>query len=46
MRLTRLFSELKRRRVLRVAGVYAVAAWLLMQISDVIFPALRLPERR
>ena len=36
--------ELKRRNVFRVAIVYAVVSWLLMQIGDVMFPALRLPE--
>ena len=39
-----LFHELKRRNVFRVAIVYAVVSWLLMQIGDVMFPALRLPD--
>jgi hypothetical protein len=38
------FNELKRRNVFRVAAVYAVISWLLMQVGDVMFPALRLPE--
>lgn len=37
-------QELKRRNVFRVAIIYIVASWLLMQIGDVMFPALRLPE--
>jgi len=37
-------QELKRRNVFRVAVVYIVASWMLMQIGDVMFPALRLPE--
>lgn len=37
------FAELKRRRIFRVAGGYLVAAWLLLQVADVVFPALRLP---
>jgi len=37
-------QELKRRNVFRVTVVYIVASWLLMQIGDVMFPALRLPE--
>ena len=37
-------QELKRRNVFRVAAVYIVVSWLLMQIGDVMFPALRLPN--
>ena len=36
--------ELRRRKVLRVALVYAAAGWGLAQIADVVFPALMLPE--
>ena len=39
-----LFEELKRRKVIRVALVYIVASWLMMQVADVMFPALQLPE--
>jgi len=39
-----LFSELKRRNVVRVAVAYLVFGWLVLQIGDVLFPALRLPE--
>ena len=39
-----LFEELKRRKVFRVAGTYAVVAWILMQIGEVTFPALNIPE--
>ena len=38
------FTELKRRNVLRVAIAYAVVAWLLLQVSDTLVPALHLPE--
>jgi TolB-like protein/Tfp pilus assembly protein PilF len=38
------FKELKRRNVFRVAVIYIVISWLLMQIGDVMFPALRLPD--
>ena len=38
-----LLAELKRRRVFRVAGAYLVGAWLVLQVGDVVFPALRLP---
>jgi len=32
------FGELKRRHVYRVAVVYAVVAWLLIQIATQVFP--------
>jgi adenylate cyclase len=38
------FNELKRRNVFRVAGAYAVVAWLLIEVSDTIFPRIGLPE--
>lgn len=38
------FAELKRRNVFRVAASYAVVAWLLVEISDTIFPRLTLPD--
>ncbi|MEO0436945.1 MAG: adenylyl cyclase, partial [Pseudomonadota bacterium] len=37
------FSELKRRNVFRVAGVYAVVGWLLVQVSASIEEAIGLP---
>ena len=33
-----LFKELKRRNVLRIAAAYVVAAWLLIQVAETIFP--------
>jgi len=36
-------SELKRRNVFKVAAAYAVVSWLLLQIADVLLPALQLP---
>ncbi|HRP34894.1 MAG TPA: tetratricopeptide repeat protein [Gammaproteobacteria bacterium] len=41
---TSLWAELKRRNVVRVAAAYAVIAWLLIEVSDTIFPRLGLPE--
>jgi len=41
----RLFRELRRRRVFRTAALYIVGAWLVMQVADVIFPAMEIPER-
>ena len=32
------FHELKRRNVLRVSAAYLVAAWLLIQVAETIFP--------
>jgi TolB-like protein/lipoprotein NlpI len=39
-----LFKELKRRNVIRVAIAYAVAAWLLIEITATTFPILKLPD--
>ncbi|MDQ8188044.1 hypothetical protein [Pelagicoccus sp. SDUM812002] len=39
------FAELKRRKVVRVAITYAIAAWLLMQVTAVVFPQFGLPLR-
>jgi adenylate cyclase len=41
--MSRLLAELRRRRVFRVAGGYAVVAWLVMQIAETTFPYLGLP---
>lgn len=38
------FKELRRRNVFRVGAAYLVAAWLLLQIVDVIGPILGLPD--
>ena len=37
-------QELRRRNVVRVAIAYVLVAWVLLQIADVLFPALGLPE--
>ena len=39
-----LFTELKRRNVFRVGAAYLVVAWLLIEVSDTVFPRLNLPE--
>jgi hypothetical protein len=39
-----LLTELKQRKVLRVAATYAVIGWLLIQVSATVGPALNLPE--
>ena len=38
------FAELKRRNVFKVGIAYAIVAWLLLQVSDMLVPALYLPE--
>lgn len=40
----KLWQELRRRRVFRLAGLYIVGAWLVIQVADVSFPAWGLPE--
>jgi TolB-like protein len=39
-----LFNELKRRNVFRVAVVYLITSWLLIQLADILVPMLTLPE--
>ena len=39
-----LLAELKRRKVLRVAAAYGAAAFLVLQVADILFPALGLPQ--
>jgi len=39
-----MLSELKERKVLRVAVAYIVVAWLVMQVGEVTFEALKLPS--
>jgi len=44
MNLRSFFAELKRRNVYKVAVAYGVVAWLVIQISDTVFPRLNLPD--
>ncbi len=39
-----LYNELKRRNVFKVAAAYIIVAWLLLQVSDTLVPALHLPD--
>lgn len=39
-----LFTELKRRKVYRVAATYAVVGFVVIEAADLIFPALRIPD--
>ncbi len=38
------FEELKRRNVVKMAVLYAVASWLIIQIGDVLFDTFDLPS--
>jgi len=38
------FSELKRRKVIRVSIAYIVGAWLLLQLTEVLSTLLKLPD--
>ncbi|MDT8408705.1 MAG: hypothetical protein RQ741_03810, partial [Wenzhouxiangellaceae bacterium] len=42
-RLSQTLGELRRRHVFRVVGVYAIAAWGILQVADIILPALLIP---
>ena len=38
------FTELKRRSVFRVAALYAIGSWLLLQVGDILFGLMGLPD--
>ena len=38
------FAELKRRNVVRMAGLYLVGAWLLTQVASTVIPMFGAPE--
>jgi TolB-like protein/tetratricopeptide (TPR) repeat protein len=40
----KLWQDLRRRRVLRFAGLYIVGAWVVIQVADVFFPAWGIPD--
>lgn len=44
IRFASLLNELKERKVLRVAIAYVVVAWIVMQVGEVTFSALKLPH--
>jgi len=37
-------KEARRRHVFRVAGLYIVGAWVVLQVADLAFPAMGVPE--
>ena len=44
MKLNQLINELRSRGVYRVAAIYSAGAWALLQVADIIFPILGLPD--
>jgi TolB-like protein/Tfp pilus assembly protein PilF len=40
----KLLAELKRRNVIRMAGLYLVGAWLLIQIAETLLPIFHTPD--
>ncbi len=42
LKLSRFLGELKRRHVVRVLGAYAVAAFVILQVGDLLFEAFEL----
>jgi adenylate cyclase len=43
-RFNRILGELRRRHVFRLAGLYVVGAWLVLQVSDVLLEIVDAPE--
>jgi hypothetical protein len=39
-----LLAELKRRNVIRMAGLYLVGAWLVVQVAGTVLPMFGAPE--
>jgi TolB-like protein/Tfp pilus assembly protein PilF len=39
-----ILAELRRRKVFRVAAIYIIAAWVVVQVASEAFPAIDLPE--
>src|SRR5882724_4605815 len=44
MKIDNFFAELKRRNVIRFAGLYLVGAWLLTQVASTVLPMFGAPE--
>lgn len=39
-----MLAELKRRRVFRAAAAYIITSWVILQVADIIIPAVDLPD--
>src|SRR5438270_13002458 len=44
MKIDNFFTELKRRNVIRMAGLYLVGAWLLTQVASTVLPMFGAPD--
>jgi adenylate cyclase len=44
MKVDNFFTELKRRNVIRAAGLYLVGAWLLVQVASTVLPMFGAPD--
>src|ERR1700716_1172802 len=44
MKINNFFAELKRRNVIRFAGLYLVGAWLLTQVASTVLPMFGAPD--
>src|SRR2546421_3255827 len=44
MRIDNFFAELKRRNVIRFAGLYLVGSWLLVQVASTVLPMFGAPD--
>ena len=44
MQLRQLITEIRRRRVFRATGIYIVAAWVVIQVASLVFPAIDVPD--
>ena len=42
--LSQIWQELKRRKVVRVVSVYAAAAFVFLELTDIVAPSLGLPD--
>ena len=42
--LSRIFAEMKRRRVTRVIVLYAIAGWIVIEVASTVLPNLNLPD--
>ncbi|MGA7296101.1 MAG: tetratricopeptide repeat protein [Rhodanobacteraceae bacterium] len=42
--LGRFFSELRRRRVIRIAIVYAAVGWIIIEVASTVLPPLNVPD--
>ena len=43
-RIGHFLKEARRRRVFRIAALYIVATWVILQVADVLLPAWNIPE--